>query len=65
MDAHSNKSEHYRNIMKNSKPIKEVQKKANVLQGHLPPIIFEKRSPVRYVYSSNSLDSGIYDFVEI
>ena len=47
----------YKNIAKNTKTIKEVQKKADNVKDHLPPIIFDKKIPFNYIYSTHSLDS--------
>ena len=47
------KFEHYRNIAKNTKPIREVQKKADNVKEHLPLIIFDKKIPVNYIYCEN------------
>jgi hypothetical protein len=50
LDNSYEKFECYKNIAKNTKPIKEVQKKADNVKEHLPPIIFDKKIPVNYIY---------------
>jgi hypothetical protein len=53
------KFEAYRNIAKNTKSIREVQKKADNVKEHLPLIIFDKKIPVNYIYCSNFTEGNL------